>query len=364
MPELLEYKCPCCDGKIQFDSTSQQMKCPYCDAKFNPEALKEYDENSLQEPTENAHWEDFSSDTINDDESEGINVYSCESCGGEIVGDETLASTKCPFCDSPVIIKKQFAGELKPDYVIPFKLDKKAAKESFYKHLKGKVFLPKTFKDENHIDEIKGLYVPFWLFDCNSNAAINYRATNVRMWSDSKYEYTETSVYNVFRSGEVDFENVPVDSSKKIDNDMTESIEPFNLNEAVDFQMAYLSGYIADKYDVSSDESIERANQRIKKSTEDVFLQTIHGYTTVVPERTSINISNGKARYALLPIWILNTTWKNEKYMFIMNGQTGKFAGDLPIDKVLFIKWFLVIFIISTLVVYGIEWLLRICGIL
>ena len=149
--------------------------------------------------------------------------------------------------------------------MIPFKLDKKAAKEAYYRHIKGRTFLPKAFRRENHIDEIKGLYVPFWLFDGDVDADVRYKATKVRMWSDHDYDYTETSYYSVERSGEMTFVSVPVDGSEKMADDLMESIEPFKISESVDFQTAYLSGYLADKYDVSEKESINRAHDRMKK---------------------------------------------------------------------------------------------------
>ena len=100
----------------------------------------------------------------------------------------------------------QFAGALRPDYVIPFKLDKKAAKAALMKHYGGKRLLPKVFKDQNHIDEVKGVYVPFWLFDADADAHVRYKATRVRSWSDSNYNYTETSHYAVIRGGNIGFE--------------------------------------------------------------------------------------------------------------------------------------------------------------
>ena len=249
-------------------------------------------------------------------------------------------------------MKGQFAGDLKPDYVIPFKYDKKAAKEAMKKHLLNKRLLPKTFKDENHIDEIKGLYVPFWLFDADADANLRYRATRVRNWSDSDYVYTETSHYAVTRAGDIGFERVPVDGSSKMADDLMESIEPFHFDEAVDFQTAYLAGYLADKYDVSAEESIDRANERVKSSTENEFAATVTGYNSVVPEYSSIRLSNGKAKYALYPVWLLNTTWNNEKYTFAMNGQTGKFVGNLPMDKGAYMRWLLSMTGITGVVVF------------
>ena len=187
-----------------------------------------------------------------ENEESGLRSYVCQSCGGEIVGDATTAATACPFCGNSVVMMEQFSGMLKPDLVIPFKLDKNDAKAAFKKHISGKRLLPKTFKDENHIDEIKGIYVPFWLFDANADASVTYDAETVRTWSDSDYNYTETKYYKAYRSGYTDFAAIPVDGSQKMADDLMESIEPYNLSEAVDFQTAYLAGYFADKYDMTA----------------------------------------------------------------------------------------------------------------
>ena len=339
MSDLLEYKCPCCGGAIEFNSTLQKMKCPYCDTEFDMETVKEFNEAAANQQSDELNWESASDNSWKEDEASGMSVYICQSCGGEIVADESTGASSCPFCGNPVVMSGKFSGTLRPDFIIPFKLDKKAAKAAYQKHLEGKAFVPSVFKEENHIDEIKGLYVPFWLFDGDVDADVRYKATKVRMWSDHDYDYTETSYYSVERSGEMTFASVPVDGSEKMADDLMESIEPFKISESVDFQTAYLSGYLADKYDVSEKESINRAHDRMKKSAEEVLADTVKGYASVVPENTNVNISGGKAQYALYPVWILNTTWKDKKYIFAMNGQTGKMTGDLPIDRGIYLKW-------------------------
>ena len=358
MATLQEYKCPCCDGAIAFDSTSQKMKCPFCGTEFEMETLASYD-NELQNDAEsNMQWETNAGSEWQEGETDGLRTYQCNSCGGEIVGDDTLAASKCPYCGNPIVMMGQFSGSLKPDFVIPFKLDKKAAKAALLNHYKGKKFLPKVFKDQNHIEEIKGVYVPFWLFDADADANIRYRATRIRSWSDSRYEYTETSFYNVTRAGSLGFEKVPVDGSTKMDDALMESIEPFNFSEAVDFQTAYLAGYVADKYDVDAQTSIERANERIKKSTEDAFASTVDGYTTVDPSYSCIDLQNGTSKYALFPVWILNTEWNGQKYTFAMNGQTGKLVGDLPLDKGAYKRWLFGLTGVLSAVCLGISYLL------
>lgn len=364
MADIQEYKCPCCGGAIAFDSTIQKMKCPYCDTEFEMEALQGYDERLKNEPEENMNWDTSAGSEWQEGEESGLRSYICKSCGGEIVGDETMGASSCPFCGNPIVLMGQFSGALRPDYVIPFKLDKKAAKEGLQKHLEDKRLLPKIFKDQNHIDEIKGVYVPFWLFDTDADASIRYRATNVRTWSDSDYNYTETSHYMVQRGGSIGFNQVPVDGSSKMADDLMESIEPFDFSEAVPFQTAYLAGYMADKYDVSAEESVERANERVKRSTEEAFADTVKGYATVIPESSSIRLKGGTAKYALYPVWLLNTTWNGNQYTFAMNGQNGKFVGDLPVDKGAARKWTIGLSAVCSAVVFGIVKLLWLIGII
>ena len=359
METLQEYKCPCCGGAIAFDSKLQKMKCPYCDTEFDVETLKGYDDELKGDQADKMEWETSAGSQWQEDEVKGLRSYVCKSCGGEIVGDETMAATTCPFCGNPVVMMEQFAGTLKPDLVIPFKLDKNAAKAGLMKHLTGKRLLPKIFKDQNHIDEIKGIYVPFWLFDTDVDAKVRYRATRVRSWSDKRYNYMQTSYFMVHRGGGVGFEHVPVDGSSKMADDLMESIEPFNFNDAVDFQTAYLAGYLADKYDVTEKESIDRANERVKRSTEQAFESTVKGYSSVTTENSSIQLHGGKAKYALYPVWLLNTTWNGNNYTFAMNGQTGKFAGDLPVDKKAAAKWTLLLTGIFAAASYALAFLVH-----
>ena len=358
MSQLQEYKCPCCGGAIAFDSTAQKMVCPYCDTEFEMEALASYDDVLKGETADSMEWETKAGNEWTEGETEGLLEYVCKSCGGVIVGEETTGATSCPYCGNPVVMMGQFAGALKPDYVIPFKLDKKAAIDALKKHYGGKKLLPKVFSDQNHIEEVKGIYVPFWLFNADANAQIRYKASKTRHWSDSRYNFTETSYFSVVRAGDLGFERVPVDGSSKIDDTLMESLEPYNFADAVDFQTAYLAGYLADKYDVDADASVERANERIKRSTEDAFRKTVDGYDTVIAETTNVQLQNGQAKYALYPVWILNTTWNGQKYTFAMNGQTGKLVGDLPLDRGAYNKYLWLTTAIGAAAVFAVQYLI------
>jgi DNA-directed RNA polymerase subunit RPC12/RpoP len=344
---LQEFRCPNCGGALSFEPGVQELLCPYCNSTINVEALEEYDSDLSGDQANESEDIGWSYDASSWDEGEqsGLCIYSCKSCGGEIVGDETLGATSCPFCGNPVVMTSKFSGDLKPDIVIPFKYSRDQALAALKQHYLGKRLLPKAFKDENHLEEVKGVYVPFWLFDADIDADMRYTAKSSRHWSDSKFRYTETSVYSVRRSGSLSFIQVPVDGSTVMDDTLMESIEPFYWADAIRFQTAYLAGFFANKYDVDSDHSTGRASQRIMNSTENVFRSTVTGYDSVTPERQEMRKRAGGIKYALLPVWMLSTNWNDENFVFAMNGQTGKFTGDLPLDKAARNKWFFGIFL-------------------
>ena len=348
MSEIKEYKCPACGGAMEFDSKSQKMKCPYCDTEIS---VDEYEsliakadqvvaaDAASDVETEQKKSENYTAHDWNQDEIDNMVVYICQSCGGEITADKNTGATTCPFCGNRVVLKGQFEGALKPDYVIPFKLDKKAAKEAYYKHLTGKAFIPSVFRQEKHIDEIVGLYVPFWVFNIESEANISYDAEKIRVWKSGDTEYTEHKYYKIRRGGTIYFEHVPEDGSVKMDDALMESLEPYDFKDAVPFKSAYLAGYVADRYDVDQDECMKRAKKRIRRSTEDSFRETVNGYYALSTQSSTVNIRDSKTSYAMYPVWILNTTWKGQKYTFAMNGQSGKIVGDLPADEGAFWKY-------------------------
>jgi len=320
------------------------MVCPYCDSVMDVAALAAMDEElATAQKSEAVDW-GYEGGGWAEGEQQGMAVYTCNSCAGEIVGDETLGATSCPFCGNPVVMTSKFSGTLRPDIVIPFQLDKAAALKALQGHYLGKRLLPQAFKDKNHLDEVKGVYVPFWLFDADTDAHVDYNATRIRRWSDSKFNYTETSTFRVVREGGIGFADVPVDGSSVMDDTLMESIEPFSMKDAVDFKTAYLAGYFANKYDRNADQSVDRANERIRNSTEAAFASTVTGYDTVTPRNASIQLKSGGVKYALLPVWVLGTSWQGKNYIFAMNGQTGKFVGNMPLDKKAYRNWFAKIF--------------------
>ena len=266
-------------------------------------------------------------------EADGLRVYSCPSCGAELICDQSTAATACPYCGNPAIVPGQFSGALRPDYILPFRLSKDDAVQALRAHYKGKPFLPRSFTSANHIEQIQGVYVPFWLFDGGAEGAASYRASNTNVFETGDYEITETRHYHVVRAGSLAFEKIPVDASSKMPDDHMDSIEPFDYAQLRPFSTAYLPGYLADKYDVTIDDSRDRADTRCRETLAQALRDTVTGYGACVTEREDIALRRGKVHYALLPVWMLSTKWHGQDFLFAMNGQTGKLVGNLPTDR-------------------------------
>ena len=347
--QVTNYQCPSCTGPLHFVGESGQLECDYCGTKYEVAVIEQLyadkeqaaaaAKNDLQWDLSKTHSE------WSAEESAHLRNYSCPSCGAEIICDDTTAATSCLYCGNPTVVPGQFTGQLKPDCVIPFKLDKNAAIQALRKYYAKKKFLPKSFADKNHIEEIKGVYVPFWLFDGKANASIRFKATKIRKYTQGDYSITETNHYRVVREGNVTFEKIPVDGSSKMPDAHMDAIEPFDYSDLKPFSSAYLPGYFADKYDVDEATCEKRASDRIRTSTERAFSATTSGYTTITPEYSRINLKKSDSKYALMPVWLLSTKWKDNDYLFAMNGQTGKLIGDLPVDKGRYWSWFARIFL-------------------
>lgn len=344
MANTNSFKCPACGGRVEFDSTSQLMKCPYCDSTFPVEYFSDTQGETAASsdaggvsasvpPTVTAQAPEASDNYYSDGESSSFSVYHCASCGAEVIADSSTAATHCPYCDNVIIMSGNLSGVRRPDYIIPFKYSRENARQAMKDHFKDKKLLPRVFSEEAHLDEIKGIYVPFWLFTTTADGEARYKMTQVRTWSDLHYNYTETKHFRGERSGYINFVNIPIDALESIPNEVTESLEAFDFRDAVPFDTAYLSGYFANVFDVTADDCVDRIKERVGASAADSFRSTVTGYATVSPESSRIFLRDTSIKYAMYPVWILNTTWRGKKYLFAMNGQSGKFVGNLPIDN-------------------------------
>jgi DNA-directed RNA polymerase subunit RPC12/RpoP len=343
MPQAAgHYKCPACGASLTFGSKSQELECASCGNSFPLDTIEQLESVQVENTTDDQlQWQYAGGGAYSEEEAAHLRSYRCQACGAEIITDETVAATECVYCGNPSVMPQVFSGVYRPDGVIPFQKSKQQAQEALRNHCKGKKLLPKGFMDENRIEKIAGVYVPFWLFQADAEADCTYKCTKVSTHRKGNYEITQTSHFLVRRGGHLGFNQVPVDGSSKMDDTLMESIEPFDSEKADAFNTAYFSGYQAQRYDVDADACQPRANERIRASVAATMRATVMGYSSVVPMNTQIQLEHGKVRQVLMPVWMLNTRWQDKTYTFAMNAQTGRFVGDLPVDRGAFWKWLL-----------------------
>ena len=330
----IQYKCPNCGGSLTFNSKTQMVECEFCGSTYSPDEVKKHAEELAKAEEKVLDWGDGENTSeFSQKELEGLRVFHCDSCGGELIADENTSATSCPYCGSPVILKGRLQGALKPDRIIPFKSSKEDLAPTFTSYMKKKVFVPNAFKKEHSVEEIKGIYVPFWLHDAGVRGNVFYKGMIERKWRSGDYEYVEKSYYSITRGGSMYFDHIPIDGSKALDDKLMESIEPFDYNESVPFEPVYMSGFLSDKYDVSKEEVFPRASQRIVQGTVDQFRTTIRGYDEVNYESHDLELYDTSVTYALYPVWMMTTKWREKSYTFAMNGQTNKIVGNLPLSK-------------------------------
>lgn len=306
---------------MEFDPAVGKLKCMFCESVFSQEECAAFFSEQESQEAEKQSGGDWGSD------ADGMKAYSCNTCGAEILTDENTGASRCPYCGNTTIMEAQFTGAAKPDFLIPFAFSKQQAMEKYKEYYEKKKLLPKAFLSGNKVEEIQGIYVPFWLFDGAVAIDAEYEA------ADKKETQTEIirDIYRAERRGTIGFQNVPADASKRMPDDIMDSVEPFKFDELKEFNMMYLPGFLAEKFDVEGDDDLERAEKRVVSTAKQKTQATVK-HNEVHEKRGNFTVNYTKKKYAMLPVWYLTTSWNGKQWNFAMNGQTGKFTGDLPVD--------------------------------
>lgn len=319
------FTCKNCGGNIVYDPDKKAMACPHCGSLDSEEVV-------------------------------GNPVLDvCTSCGAPMVYKDHTSATKCPNCGTYTIFEDRVQGEYKPDLIIPFSVSREKAESILKKEFGKRPFTPNEFLSYASIQKMEGTYVPFFLYNYYSD--INYHAvgTKVRTWSDSRYHYTETSYYDVYREMDANFEKVPVDASIEMDDAKMDLMEPYTYNELQEHQDKFLSGFYAEKYNMGEEELTPRAEAKVKRDSHELLSKTLAGYSTLTNVSESINTQKRGVKYALLPVWEYVFGFKGQDYHFHVNGQTGKVLGQTPVDKMRVIGYGATVFGLITLIGFMIR---------
>lgn len=297
------FRCRNCGGNVVYSPEKGKMYCPHCEG-------------------------------IDSEETEGEGARTeCVNCGAPLEIKEYNSTCKCEYCGSYMILDERVSGAYRPHLVLPFQIGMKRAVDMLKKEFKSRVFTPSTFLAESTLEEMKGMYVPFWMYDYG--AKINYtgKGTKVRVWVGGETKYTETSYYRVQRNMGIDFRKVPADASIEMPDDIMDLMEPFDYAALEEFQEKYMSGFYGEVYNEGADRLEDRARRKAEKDAESLLQETITGYSTVVSEHKDIRMDRKAVHYTLLPVWRYIYKYQGKDYPFYVNGQTGKITGSTPVSK-------------------------------
>lgn len=329
------YRCKICGGGLGWNPAVQKWKCRYCDAEFELQTIEEQGKSTLRE--ENHEKENHEKEK----KVNALRLYHCRYCGAEVITDQNTAATFCVYCSNPVVLEEQLVDDFAPDYVIPFRNTKEQAMEQYLAFIK-KPFTPRAFLSAEHVEKIKGVYLPFWLYDAKVSGEVVVDCERIRRTRSSKTETIHHDIYQIIQGGEIEFDYIPVDASSKTDNSIMDSIEPFSFQDLKKFEMPYLAGFLAEKYDEDVRTCYPRAKVRAINTMKTRLVNSIKGsYNSVKLSADNLRLEKCKGHYALLPVWLLYTRYEDKDYLFAMNGQTGKMTGDIPIDKKIRMRYFL-----------------------
>lgn len=351
---VLSYTCRNCGSALRFNAGAQDWTCEFCGSVFveadltatePPTAVEDgapQGQPGVPEAGVAGAAGETAGEAVLDEKTFNAQIrsYSCPGCGAEIITDQNTAATFCLYCHNPAILPHQLSGVNKPAKVIPFAYPRKEVVDIFLKWCKKKPLLPNSFTSRHTVDKLTGIYIPYWLFDCSVSGKMRASARTIRSWVSGNTRYTETKTYDVYREITADFKGVPADGSKRADDQLMETIEPYDFKGIRPFAMPYLAGYQAEKYDVDSEAAFTRVKERVKQYTENLIRNTIKGYSSVTVSSSEVLFNNSRVEYALLPVWLLTFHYEGKSYFFAMNGQTGKVAGKLPVCRGKVVRYF------------------------
>ena len=349
---VMSYKCPNCGGGLTFDPKTQKLMCEYCLSEFTEDEMEKLEGHEAGEAGAAGDSSAVDAGEADGQASGGQKnageamVYTCPSCGAEIVTDATTAATFCYYCHNPVVLSGRVSGDYLPDHVIPFAIDRRRAEEMFLTWIKKKKFVPESFYGNDQIEKLSGVYFPYLMYSCKVDGRVRAEGERVNTWVAGNTRFTEHKQFRVEREGCLDVKNLTRNALSKSNKELVEGVLPFETESLVPYQTSYLSGFMAEKRDMESDNFASEAEQEVRNYTIQNLTSSITGYDNVRIQNSETRIRGAKWHYALLPVWVLTYRHKEQgkTYYFAMNGQTGKICGKLPTDKGKLLKLFLGIF--------------------
>lgn len=310
------YECPNCTGNLKFDILGQNLKCDYCGTTMDPYEFQK--ERDAQETA------------LGEDEYE-VTVFTCPQCGGELIGSDTTAATFCSFCGGSTILDGRISRERRPEYIIPFQKTREDCRKAYGQLMRRAIFAPSELKDEEYISRFRSIYMPYWVYHFEKEGHVAFTGSQTERNGD----YKITKYFRIESEVHAGYKGVTFDASASFFDNLSNSIAPFEWREARPFTPAFLSGFYADTKDVEAqlyqEDACDMVNEDMCREMRKDPLCRQYQLGEDLP--AAMRPDAARRDMAMFPVWFLSYRKKDRVNYVVVNGQTGKAAGDIPVDK-------------------------------
>ncbi len=337
---MQNYSCKNCGAMLYWDTDANCLKCQYCGSSYDPSEFEDQTaqsdgtdhESEKESESQEESFEEAGQEEGYQPNEEDMSLYHCKTCGGEVITLKTTMATICPYCGEAISITSKSVGKFRPKKCIPFRINKREITEKYKEYVSSSKYTPKQFKEDSVIEKIQGLFVPYYLNSMKMDVENRFQGETTSRTTTASEIITTHRIYELILRAEGTFENIPTDASKKLDNAMMDSLEPFPYEKCKEYNPAYMAGFLAEQADVEQTECEERSKARATESMTAKARSAFSRYTLTSP-KMSVETTQYSSEYVMLPVWLLNVDYHGQKYQFAINGETGKIVGKIPIDK-------------------------------
>lgn len=298
--------CRNCAGRLIFNPASQKLECATCGSSFRPEDVED----------KNADLQSKYYDT---------RVYTCSHCGAQVVTSDTESSTFCVYCGNPAIVFDRVSKEYRPDGLVPFQITKEQAIKYIRLRFLKNPIVPKEIKEKCVPENLRGIYIPYWIVNADYTEA-DYIRGEVKRGKSKEIKYYS-------RAGNVKFRNIPIDGSNILNDDISRKLEPFYLEDAREFDEDYLNGFYSNTSDLDYFDLRASTAYRCHKLFEDEVVKSVKAQNVKVLDSVYWADIQDDPVYMMMPVWFFTFKFEGKPYTVLVNGQTGKVVGTMPWQK-------------------------------
>lgn len=308
----VQHKCPNCGASLFYDPASGKLTCKHCNSFVEFDKDDTVRERDFEELYTASKWKDSD-----------VATYRCQNCGAQSITPRTTLATLCPYCNSPVVVADLTGAIVKPDTIIPFEVPKEDANDQLIRWRRKCFWAPKSFKKLNETEGIRGVYLPVWTFDADTetdyNGRLGKRRTRTVHRNGKSYTETYTEWFHVRGTMPAVFDDVVVRASGHLTDSEFKVVEPLDQSRYMAFDDEYLAGYTADHYTLDPHEAFKIARARMLNTIRQKIINYYHADVEGVLN-LNLHVLSKSFKYVFAPVYVAASRYKGKLYRQYVSG--------------------------------------------